>query len=422
MKKRIKSFYTVFLAILVIVLCITTKREVSAASKAECTTELTISRGKQDEYSGIYVYNKKNGATYTYESSDKSIVKVDKEGVPTGLKTGKVKVTVYQTYQGKKTKVGVCKITVKKASIAKWYQTNGLELQFNDALETETSYGDYSFENLNYWDIIEYRNYDATYTYESSDSNVVKVKKDGAVTYVGDPGKSATITIKETYNKDTITVGQITVKISTPYVDLDELTVSLNSKFYPGSYVYGTAYYYLIVSDKEDINEIDLDDIAEVTESSEDASSEDVLLWDLDEGEWTGALIANSEGTRYLHFFCGSEPRMDRYIATIKTTVAYMKATDVSWDSYYAEDETVKMYVSDDEYSEYCLYYYVEPYGTSDIPEVTVSDESIAIAEVEAYDSDYGRVVFAVKKRGTVDVTLTVGDISIHKKVKFIFN
>ena len=90
--------------------------DVSAAAKPSLSTKkVTISLGKQKK-SSFTIKNRVKGATYTFTTSNKKVLKVSSKGILTGVKAGTAKVTVKQKYKKKVTKVGVVKVTVKKAS------------------------------------------------------------------------------------------------------------------------------------------------------------------------------------------------------------------------------------------------------------------------------------------------------------------
>lgn len=119
--------------------------------------------------------NKVKGAKYSFKSSNTKVLKVDKNGILTGVKAGKAKITAYQTLKKKKTKVGTQSVTVKNSS---FYVSNNKDniwiagdgKSHVRALETDqegiavgqaTYYGD----SLGFL----YRNYDAKYTFTTSD-------------------------------------------------------------------------------------------------------------------------------------------------------------------------------------------------------------------------------------------------------------
>ena len=119
-----KASHRLFSLVLVLALAVSSiayAPSADAAKKAKLKkTKATIYVGKTTK---ITIKNKKSKCTYTFTSSKKKIAKVSKKGVVTGLKAGKAKITVKQTWKkkaykkkyGKRTtKVGTFTVTVKK--------------------------------------------------------------------------------------------------------------------------------------------------------------------------------------------------------------------------------------------------------------------------------------------------------------------
>lgn len=378
-------------------------------------TKLTISLGKQ-EYSNISVYNTVKGATYSYISSDKKIVTVSKKGVLTGVKAGKAKITVNQTYKGKKTKVGTCSIVVKASSLM------DKEYSINYRRGPMSEYDTYDY-NLNYWWLIDYKPTGAKYTFTSSDSKILKIDKDGLITEMNEPGKSVTITVKETFNKKTRTVGKFKMTIRIPALNIEELEVGINEYFYPYDYFTGySGNYYVVCSSDADPN-TDNSNVVDVKDDYD--TSNDTLGFVREDGYWTGALKAQKEGTAYVHCYAAStsdEISKDTYFGTIKVVVKEMKATELSWDleDTYGREENGVLTYEYDEYDEYdysfSLYYTYAPYNCTDVPVITSSDPKVATVE----DSYMGNVLLAIKGEGTTTITVKLGDYTITKQVKFV--
>jgi hypothetical protein len=96
-----------------------------AAEKPYISSEETIGKGSinvdgpfvaKSDYQMLEVYSPVKKATYSFTTSDKSVVTVKTKGTKaylTGLKAGTAKITCNQKLNGKTTKVGTCKVTVK---------------------------------------------------------------------------------------------------------------------------------------------------------------------------------------------------------------------------------------------------------------------------------------------------------------------
>jgi hypothetical protein len=143
-----------------------TLQEAKAAVKPSIATKMTISRGSlESDYIGYFktdyytlkVENPVKKATYSFTSSNKKIVTVKVSGSKatlTGVQAGTANITCQQKLNGKTTKVGTCKITVKNA-VASEESYDGLPVGTNKV-------------NLIYWS---YRNCNATYTFTSDSAD-----------------------------------------------------------------------------------------------------------------------------------------------------------------------------------------------------------------------------------------------------------
>lgn len=184
----------------------------------------------------LAVKNPVKGATYQYTSSNTKVAKIAKNGgYLTGLKAGSATITCTQTYKNKKTTVGKCKVTVKNAALSVSSYGN----QF--------AVGNGGFNLADYYSALDslftitYRNPNATYTLTSSnaDFSIKEVKYDASKvkdvtdnkeyqdvlkSFIGSrylygyqfTAKKAgtyTVTVKETYNKKTKTLGNFKVEI-----------------------------------------------------------------------------------------------------------------------------------------------------------------------------------------------------------------
>ena len=149
-----------------------------AISKTKVT--IPINKVKPEQLS---VLNPEEGVVYTFASSNKKIVTVGKKnGKLKGKKAGIARVSLLKKGKKKSTIVGICTVTVAKATISK----------------------------------------KARYIYKSGNQNVVKVGEDiddtGATSIVVKTlaeGK-AVLTVKEKYKKKTTVVGKVTVTVKKP--------------------------------------------------------------------------------------------------------------------------------------------------------------------------------------------------------------
>lgn len=189
----------------------------------------------------IYIKNKLSGAKYTYKSNHPDIVKVDKNGILTGLKKGSAKITAYQNYHGRTTTIGSKKISVKESS---FYSNTDKDKTFelgNSIYENGASQevpvlekdqggvhigqGTYNGSVMG----LLYRNPSAKYTFETNSEDLtISQTKNTSITEVNEKdfkfytdyysvtAKKAgkyTVTVKETYKKHTRNLGTHDVEV-----------------------------------------------------------------------------------------------------------------------------------------------------------------------------------------------------------------
>ena len=195
-----------------------------------------FSYSKKDKYK-IVVVNSKKKATYTFTSSDKKVVTVKKDkniGYLTGVKAGKATITVKQKLNGKTTTIGKCKVIVEKATV---------DVGFSASIGKGSTY----------LCMMSYINPEAKYTYECKDKNFSA--KDVRVEDTENEGfyyirqecniKKAglyTVTVKETYNKKTRTLGKVEIYVP-EVIEEAEQSVSKGEELglwinYQGDYTY----------------------------------------------------------------------------------------------------------------------------------------------------------------------------------------
>lgn len=108
MKKEMAFIISLCLTAALFIQCIP-----SAAAKPKTTLQQNKITVEKNRTKKIVIRNKKKGAKYTYTLSQKKIVKVSAKGVITGLKAGKVKITVKEKKKGKTKKIGVITVTCR---------------------------------------------------------------------------------------------------------------------------------------------------------------------------------------------------------------------------------------------------------------------------------------------------------------------
>lgn len=394
--KQWKRQISILLAVLLIMNCIFSMQPVmvvSAAKKPSVeATKLSIPVG-EDTYS-VNVKNPIKKATYTYEVADKKVAKVDKKGFLTGVKVGKTKVTVYQTYKNKKTKVGTCTVTVKNSSIDPYM--NDAKLWVSVGKECFKEYPiDYSM-----YGPISYENKQATYSYYSSNTSILKITKGGKVMETYKPGK-VKITVKETYNKETRTVGSFSVTVRKPELTINGTTQEfiLNQSYNLLDYINYAMYYYFDTGDSKD------SPISLVNET---------------DGEWYGDILAIKEGTVKVKVYADSKPineaadNSDIYVGTFTIKVVTKPATSILVEDFFGSLKEDKMTIESGGYG--LLASMANPEDTSDTIQVSVSDPSVVSLyskDGKSYDTEsyVGLVLFTGAKPGTATVTFTAGAV-----------
>lgn len=182
-----------------------TARQVWAASKASLTsTSYMVGVNSTPEY--ISITDSEYNATYSYESANTSIAKIDPNGYITGAAKGKTTISVNETAGGVTTNIGKITVQVVTPKLSK-------------SMSAGIGGGQYV--------PIQYRNTSASYKYTSSDKSIVTVDESGYLT--GYKYGKAKIAVKETYKKKTTTVGTITVNIKPASLTGKQMTLGVNS-------------------------------------------------------------------------------------------------------------------------------------------------------------------------------------------------
>jgi hypothetical protein len=344
---------------------------------------MTISRGSlnsestfftKDEYYKLEVYNPVKKATYSFTSSNKSIVTLKAKGSKaylTGVKVGTATITCNQKLNGKTTKVGTCKVTVKKP---KFYS------ETYDGLPLGSGEGFFIYDS--------YRNFNATYTFTSNSKNFTlkeRVKKaEGAdgyqmvQSYTAKKAGTYTVTVKETYNKKTTTIGEMKYEVKNATV-LEEQYVYLGESAYS---------YNLINNYRWDVSYLF------------DAVEKDILEFYVEEGN--AYYKGKNVGTVTVNIYEDTKvPDKNKLIGSCKITVK--DYTLESIDTYIDGTET------NVGGSTIGLTVYKYPYAATETITVTSSDTKIAT--VSDINTDNYCEIKPVGE-GTVTITITCGEFT----------
>ncbi len=401
----------------------------AAAKKASISaTKLTIPLGKMD--SKVYwntesiwefgnaqklaVNNKVKGATYKFTSSNSKVVTIAKDGgYLTGVKAGTATITCTQTLNKKTTTVGKCSVTVKSAKLVTSEYTSYTlpegSGQFN-------LYDHYAYGNDPLF-MIAYRNPKATYSVTSSskDFTIKAVKQDASKVksitdeefgqemladhigkryfygyeYTAKKAGTYKITIKETYNKKTKTLGSFTIEIKETSIAEAKVDVLLNDTVYLFSllnYTKPINYYF----DIKDFDEANLDNN---------------ILTFTEDGYY---LYANKAGTTEVSI--REESKEGKLIGTVTFVVAEAPCQGITLEQH-------EVVTSIDEADYFYLYYETTPERTTD--KVFIESDNPEVLKVE-YDEEYQYWIFNFLKVGEANLTYKCGDFSDVCKVTIV--
>ena len=330
MKKGMKKVFSAIALALTLVLTVPVVLPQTAVT-VEAATKKTTLDYKSGEMSigetyDVPLIHKNSKATYTYKSSKPSVAKVSPKGKITGLKAGKAKISVKQKLKGKTTSVGTFTITVKKAELYPY---------INDLHWVSAQPGFISEEDpcqLTLSDFVRYINPKAKYTFYSNDSELV-ISQEGIITEVKSAGISY-ITMKETYNKKTRTLGRCRLDRKAPtYVGDDVVELTVGEYYYPNTIALGR---YNFMWDAEPLsNEEEV--ISYINKEDDDDSTEDdVLKLTIEDGAWNGEIVAKAPGTRYCAItqYNYLTQKFDKVVAMFKIVVAEASNDDEDdeWD------------------------------------------------------------------------------------------
>ncbi|OPJ56120.1 hypothetical protein [Clostridium oryzae] len=396
----------------------------AAAKKTTISsTEMTIPIGKMNgkvywnknswqlsNAQKLSVKNPLKEANYQFTSSNSKVIKISKAGgYVTGLRAGNATITCTQIYKKKKTTVGKCKVIVKNVALI-------ISDYGNDF-----SVGSDGFDLTHYYNSLDplfsiaYRNPNATYTLKSDSEkfSIKEIKYDAskvkAVTdnkeyqdvlkdFIGDryfygykftAKKAGTykITVKETYNKKTKTLGSFKVVIKDTSIAEAKQDMLLGDSVNVLSllnYIKKNTSYYFNIKDYDETN-----------------PDNNVLVLKNNGSE--EYLYANKAGTAEVTVREGSE--QGEVIGTVSIVVSEAPCHGIT-----LEQDEYTTYVGDD----FDIYYELDPDDTTD--KVTIESDNPDVLKVE-YDQEEERWVYTPLKAGEANVTIKCGDQSVVCKV-----
>lgn len=317
-------------------------------------------------------------AVYTYKSSDTKIATVDEYGCITGVKYGKATISVTEKYKGKTVKVGSFTANIVSGKLA--------------AKEMEVPVSSYGYSQI----YINCRNSKATYKFKSADTKIATVDKEGYVT--GIKKGTATISVTETYNKKTVKIGSVKVKVVGASINQssEAIDIGINS----------TNYLTSIISIKNMNYE------ATYTCTSADNS----IVWaGTEENSWGSSdfhIKGISLGTTIITVYEEYKDTKQK-VGTVNITVKEIPVTDlILFDEllvYVDGVPTITYYLdySSGDYLNY--YYYTMPFDTSTPVTYANSDETVVTIDEKGY--------ITPQSEGTAVITVSCGEFSFDIKI-----
>ena len=256
-----------------------------------------------NEKGHIRIYDAKKQAKYTYYNSNKKVVSVTKDGIVTGKKAGKAKITVKETYK-KKTKIfSTVTVTVKTATLDEAFSDKVISSQTGYWKSKEGKEAGEKWFGIER--VINYPNKKAVYKVYSSDSRILKVKTDGTIQDACGEGK-VTLTFKETYNKKTRTIGKYIVEVRKPALKKNTILLEKKKCVCPGNYITGVDNYLFTITPEivsGNALKADWKKLAEMKEKDEYFLYQ--LIWEDDVFEYVGSengYMSKKSGTEYLYY------------------------------------------------------------------------------------------------------------------------
>lgn len=380
----------------------------------------------------IRINDAKKGAKYTYFSSNKKVAPITKKGAITGKKVGKAKITVKETYKGKTKKIGTMLIMVYAPTIrGEWKNENTIIGQTG---YWESKRG--KEEGKKYFGaerVLMYQNRKATYKVYSSDSDKLKVKTNGTIEAVNGEGK-VTLTVKETYEEKTKTIGSFKVNVAKPYLTDETVLLNPGDDFIVAGHIEKHRDYVSVFKEEmttEEELKKDWERLAQMKEKGEKVPvlKNDIFENDPEDPNQNNEFIARKSGTRYLYYgirnYENNTYETLGYI--VVTIIGNDKANKVSmmWDKIegiYNTETGYEMEAGQDAY----LNLYTEPYRYEGDFTVDIEDTSIVSCE-KVYKSalvsiggewdENGVLILHPKKPGVTTVTVHADGASNTFKV-----
>ena len=409
MIKKDKRFLVILLVLALVLTSVSINYRENVADTQAASKQIEISDKKVSIGLGaqgveqVLISNKKESAVYTYKSSDTSIVKVDSQDILTGVKYGTAKITVREKYNGKTSVVGQYEVEVKKTTIKDVAKAD-------DFLWAEIGKATFEDNPFNLQDYVEdklfdNRNMDASYTFYSGDTSILKIKSNGLVEETLKAGK-VRITIKETYKKKTRTLGDIGMEIKEPEFTKAGRTLNIvkYSSLDMNKYLNYLTYYYVVLSNKEG-NE---DEILQMAETK---------------GEWNGKFKAATCGAVTVSVYTDTKPLTDNTykkkkclgrmkVNVIPKNVSSVKLVKGDINGKYTEEDTlsIKKYTE----KNVDVHYIVKPKNCSDDIMVTSSAPKVAGVVQNNYSYGKGTGVLTIKtyRQGKAVIKLKIGEIT----------
>lgn len=381
-----------------------------------------------NQTTNIFIISDKKNVKYTYSSSNKKVATVSKKGKVTGRKPGKAKITVKQTYKKKTKKIGTIPITVKAASIFKLDEEESQVVNQTGYWESKAGKEEAKW-HFSVSSLVDYENKKATYKVYSSNTKRLKIKTDGTIQAASGTGE-VTLTVKETYQKKTKTVGKVKVKVVKPALTKKTILLKSGEQFEADKYIKNKLDF-LFVLKEEIVTEEEIQKDWEKLAKKKEGSKDDDAVLEYD-NEWE-QYVAKQTGIRYLYY------GIKNYRKNSYETLGYIvvnveginKADKVSmlWDKkegIYDPETGYEMEAGQDAY----LNFYTEPcYYVGDV-EVEIEDAGIVSCEKvfrskllrddEEEDDAWfenGVVVLHAKKTGETNVTVHANGASNTFKV-----
>jgi hypothetical protein len=387
-KSIFKLLTSVTLITAIFLLTVSTANIAQAASKPSIDSKYTMGTGsiwgneayyfKSDKYT-LDVNNPVKKATYSFTSSNNKVVTVKTSGTKanlTGVKAGTATITCNQKLNGKTTKVGVCTVTVKNVT-------------FNQRVKI-IPIGTSTNRSILYVN----RNNNATYTFTSNSKDLTvkeTLEKSDAMgpgmnimsqTFNAKKAGTYTVTIKETYNKVTRTVGKVKYTVNNAKV-YKETTMEEGE-------VIGA--FSLIDNCRQDVPYLFVADDNKIIES-----------YTIDDNFY---IKANKAGTGTIKIYENAKSiNESKLIGTCKITV-----NEVVLEAFEVNFSETATYVGGDDIE---VEAYKEP---SHAPgTITINSSDIKVATVKINEDGYG--IITPVGAGTTTITVACGDFTETKTI-----